>query len=191
MIIYARKCQINVSNTSLNNNNGKAVFLFSEKYCILKQRKHIGKRWCIQCIILIKTRTTIINKILSHNYAQVELNYQDRTSWTPHKTPTACKSKGHSQPYRAQLKYSMRLGFSIACLLLFMLHETNVSFKSTRKFLHSDYTFLKHKSWEGMEAYDMTWFNYTYPLLIVTLMIAIIIMSKYSSRFANFIGKRN
>ena len=45
--------------------------------------------------------------------------------------------------------------------------------------------------WEGMTAYGRTWFSYFFPLYMISLVLAIIIISKHSLRCARLLGRRN
>ena len=45
--------------------------------------------------------------------------------------------------------------------------------------------------WEGMNAYGRTWFSYVFPLYMISLVLAIIIISKHSLKCAHILGKRN
>ena len=50
---------------------------------------------------------------------------------------------------------------------------------------------IKRCLWEGMTAYGKTWFSYVFPLYMISLVLAIIIISKYSLRCAHLLGRRN
>ena len=45
--------------------------------------------------------------------------------------------------------------------------------------------------YKGMTTYVQTWLLFALPAYLITLMVMIILLCKYSSRFAQFIGKRN
>ena len=45
--------------------------------------------------------------------------------------------------------------------------------------------------YDGMDAYLKTWLKLVFPSYIILLVILVIVLSKYSSKFANFIGKRD
>ena len=45
--------------------------------------------------------------------------------------------------------------------------------------------------YKGMDAYIKTWLRLVFPSYIILLVILVIVLCKYSSRFANFIGKRD
>lgn len=45
--------------------------------------------------------------------------------------------------------------------------------------------------WEGMTAYGRTWFSYFFPLYMISLVLAIISISKRSLRCARLLGRRN
>ena len=45
--------------------------------------------------------------------------------------------------------------------------------------------------WEGMTAHGRTWFSYVFPLYMISLVLAIIIISQYSLRCAHLLGRRN
>ena len=44
---------------------------------------------------------------------------------------------------------------------------------------------------DGMDAYWKTWLQLAFPAYLVFLVIAVIVMSKWSSKFSQFVGKRN
>ena len=44
---------------------------------------------------------------------------------------------------------------------------------------------------DGLDAYIKTWLQLTFPLYIISLVIMVIIVSEYSPRFAQLIGKRD
>ena len=45
--------------------------------------------------------------------------------------------------------------------------------------------------YDGYNAYHRTWFELGFPLYLIFIVVMVIIISEYSSRFARFIGKRN
>lgn len=45
--------------------------------------------------------------------------------------------------------------------------------------------------YKGMDAYLKTWLRLVFPAYIILLVIVVIMLSKYSSKFANFIGKKD
>ena len=45
--------------------------------------------------------------------------------------------------------------------------------------------------YKGMNAYVQTWLLFAHPAYLITLMVVIILLCKYSSRFSQLIGKRN
>ena len=44
---------------------------------------------------------------------------------------------------------------------------------------------------KGIDAYSKAWINISFPTYVITVLILIILISKYSSRFGDFIGKWN
>ena len=44
---------------------------------------------------------------------------------------------------------------------------------------------------KGLDAYTKTWFQLAFPVYIISLVIAVILVSKYSPRFAQLIGKKD
>ena len=44
---------------------------------------------------------------------------------------------------------------------------------------------------DGLDTYTKTWFQLAYPVYIVSLVVMIIQVSKYSTRFVRLIGKRD
>ena len=44
---------------------------------------------------------------------------------------------------------------------------------------------------EGMDIYTRTWLELAFPIYIILLVVLLIIISRYSSRFSNLIAKRN
>ena len=50
---------------------------------------------------------------------------------------------------------------------------------------------MKRCFWEGMNAYGRTWFSYVFPLYMISLVLVIILISKYSLRCARLLGRRN
>ena len=50
---------------------------------------------------------------------------------------------------------------------------------------------VKRCFWEGMTAYGRTWYSYVFPLYMISLVLAIIIISKHSLRCARLLGRRN
>ena len=44
---------------------------------------------------------------------------------------------------------------------------------------------------KGMDAYSKAWLNISFPIYVIFVLILIILISKYSSRFGNFIGRWN
>ena len=49
-----------------------------------------------------------------------------------------------------------------------------------------DYCFLKN-----MDAYVSSWLQLTFPVYLILIVVAVMMFSKYSARFANLIGHRN
>jgi hypothetical protein len=45
--------------------------------------------------------------------------------------------------------------------------------------------------YKGMDSYSKAWLQFVYPTYLIVLLVMVIIMSKYSSKFAKLIGKRN
>ena len=50
---------------------------------------------------------------------------------------------------------------------------------------------MKRCFFEGMTAYAKAWYSFVFPLYMISLVIAIIVVSEYSPRCARLIGKRN
>ena len=44
---------------------------------------------------------------------------------------------------------------------------------------------------KGMDAYSKAWLNISFPIYVITILLLIILISKYSSRFGDFIGRWN
>ena len=45
--------------------------------------------------------------------------------------------------------------------------------------------------YNGLDSYSKAWLQFVFPAYLIILLIMVILMSKYSSRFAKLIGKRN
>ena len=45
--------------------------------------------------------------------------------------------------------------------------------------------------YKGIDSYSKAWLQFAFPTYLIVVLIVVIIMSKYSSRFAKLIGKRN
>ena len=45
--------------------------------------------------------------------------------------------------------------------------------------------------YNGLDSYSKTWLQFVFPVYLICILIIVIIMSKYSTRFAKLIGKRN
>ena len=72
VIIYARECKLNISNSDLRNNTGTTCILCSVKSTVhLSDVTTSGNFGNFSGIYLLQTKTTIINMIFSHNFGSL------------------------------------------------------------------------------------------------------------------------
>ena len=74
---------------------------------------------------------------------------------------------------------------------IFLPSSAKLNFFTVVIYLLNTQIGVKRCFWEGMNAYGRTWFSYVFPLYMIGLVLAIIIISKHSLKCARILGKRN
>ena len=74
---------------------------------------------------------------------------------------------------------------------IFLPSSAKLNFFTVVIYLLNTQIGVQRSSWEGMNAYSRTWFSYVFPLYMIGLVLAIIIISKHSLKCARILGKRN
>ncbi len=74
---------------------------------------------------------------------------------------------------------------------IFLPSSAKLNFFTVVIYMFNTQIGMKRCFWESMTAYGRTWFSYVFPLYMISLVLAIIIISKYSLRCAHLLGRRN